>query len=64
MIYYTDEARSSARDNLTKIEYKLAKLKPTDSFTYDDISNLFHVLQEFDEALRSEQYNCDKLKRK
>jgi hypothetical protein len=64
MIYYTTEARMSARKNILDLGYKLAVLKPTDDFTYSDISNLIHVLMTFDDALVSEQNKYDNQNRK
>ena len=60
MIYYSDEARASARAGISKALNKLATLKPSDSFTLSEIADAMHYLAYFDTALNYEQIDVDK----
>ena len=60
MIYYSDEARASAREGICKAIEKLSTLKPTESFTLMEIANAMHYLAYFDSVLNYEQISVDK----
>ena len=60
MIYYSDEARASAREGISNALNKLGELKPTESFTLMEIAQAMHYLAYFDSALNYEQIEVDK----
>ena len=60
MIYYSDEARASAREEISNALNKLGKLKPTESFTLMEIAQAMYHLAYFDSVLKYEQIDVDK----
>ena len=54
MLYYTQKARKTARDNIAELIVKLANTKPTDQFTLQDIRSTISYLKNMDEALKWE----------
>lgn len=63
MIYYSDEARTTATETIRKTIAKLGELKPSDSFTYSDICDTIYYLSTLKNAIRSEQYAVDRKRR-
>lgn len=55
MIYYSDEARGSAKDGIMKVIRNLTSVKPNDEFRLQDIEDAIHYLSILADAIDSEQ---------
>lgn len=55
MIYYSDEARDSAKDGIMKVIRNLTSVKPNDEFRLQDIEDAIHYLSILADAIDSEQ---------
>ena len=54
MLYYSNKARKTARENIADLIIKLANTKPTDQFTLQDIQSTISYLRNMDDELKSE----------
>lgn len=54
MLYYSNKARQTAREDIANLIVKLAHTKPTDQFTLYDIDSTIMYLQDMDNELRRE----------
>ena len=55
MIYYSDEARGSAKDGIMKVICDLTSVKPNEEFKLKDIEDAIHYLSILADAIDSEQ---------
>lgn len=55
MLYYSDEARGSAKDGIMKVIRNLTSVKPNDEFRLQDIEDAIHYLSILADAIDSEQ---------
>ena len=63
MIYYTDEARKTAIENIKKLMPIVANI-PGDVLSFTTASDINYYLSSFAEAIITEQYNIDRERRK
>ena len=54
MIYYSNQARKTARDSIAGLIIKLAETPPTDQFTLQNIQDTIHYLKVLDGELKRE----------
>lgn len=60
MIYYSDEARGSAKDGIMNVICSLASVKPNENFKLQDIEDAIHYLSVLADAIDSEQYSVNR----
>lgn len=54
MMYFTNTARVTAKEEIKKLYVKLANTAPTDQLNRDDIRSLMHCLRTMDDELSRE----------
>ena len=54
MLFFTNKARETARENIAELYRKLASTKPTETLTLQDIESVMFYLREMDDELRRE----------
>lgn len=63
MIYYTDEARKNAIENI-KILIPIVATIPGDKLSFGDSQNINYYLKVLRDAIEAEQYNINRERRK
>ena len=63
MIYYSDEARKTAIDNISRLIPLVATIS-SDTLSFTDAADINYYLSSFKEAIISEQYKIDRERRK
>lgn len=54
MVYYSNEARQTASENISRLFAKLAEMKPSEAFTSDDIESTMYYLRTLNDEIRHE----------
>lgn len=60
MLYYSNEARGSAKDGIMKVIRNLTSVKPSENFKLQDIEDAIHYLSVLVDAIDSEQNSVDR----
>jgi len=63
MIYYTDEARKNAIENIQRLIPIVATI-PGDKLSFGDSQNINYYLKVLRDAIEAEQYNINRERRK
>lgn len=63
MIYYTDEARKNAIENIQRLIPIVASV-PGDKLSFGDSQNINYYLKVLRDAIEAEQYNINRERRK
>ena len=54
MLYGSNEARQTAKEEISRVYLKLANTRPNDDLTLDDIRSIMYYLQKMNNELSSE----------
>ena len=60
MLYYSNEARGSAKDRIMNVICNLTSVKPNENFKLQDIEDAIHYLSVLADAIDSEQNSVDR----
>ena len=61
MIYYSNEARQTASENISRLFAKLAETKPSEVLSQDEIEDIMYYLKTLNDEIRHEMI-AEKLK--